>query len=128
MKLLINQEFRATNAYAVENIHDVRKELDEVYGAGQAKVTEMTRATVIRLTTAAACLAVVEHTHTGVKETANAGLIPVIGSGVRNLYDGALLNLIWTENPELDTDHWLDIRIWTMNSCWHLSSVLFTGF
>jgi beta-phosphoglucomutase-like phosphatase (HAD superfamily) len=88
----------------------------------------MTRATVIRLTAAATRLAVVEHTHTGVKETANAGLISVIGSGVRNLYNGALLNLIWTENPELDTDHGLDIRIWTMNSCWHLSSVLLKGF
>jgi hypothetical protein len=88
----------------------------------------MTRATVIGLTAAAACLAIVEYTHTGVKETANAGLITIIGSCVRNLYDGALLNLIWTENPELDTDHWLDIRIWTMNSRWHLSSVLFTGF
>jgi hypothetical protein len=128
MELLVNQKFRATNAYAVKNIHDIRKELDEVYGAGQTEVAEMTRATVIRLATAAARLAIVEHTHTGVKETANARLISIIGSGVRNLYDGALLNLIWTENPELDTDHGLDIRIWTMNSCGHLSSVLLKGF
>jgi hypothetical protein len=91
-------------------------------------VTKVTRATVIRLAAATTGLSVIEHSHAGIKETANAGLIPIIGSGVRNLYDGALLNLIWTKNPELDTHHGLDIRIWTMNSRWHLSSVLLKCF
>jgi hypothetical protein len=91
-------------------------------------VAKVTRAAMIRLATATASFAIVENAHAGIKETANAGLVAVIRSGISNFHYRTFLDLIRPENPELDTDHWLDIRIWTMYSRWHLSSVLFTGF
>jgi hypothetical protein len=80
------------------------------------------------LPTAAAGLAIVQDAHTRIKEAANARLVAIVGPRVCDFNNGALLNLIRAEDPELDTNHWLDIRIWTVNSCGHLSTVLERGF
>jgi hypothetical protein len=88
----------------------------------------MTRAAVICLAAAAARLSIIKYTHAWIKETANARLVSIICACIGDFHDRSLLDLVWTENPELDTHHGLDIRIWTMNSRWHLSSVLVKGF
>jgi hypothetical protein len=83
---------------------------------------------MVRLRTTAARLSIVKDTHTGIKEASNTGLIPIIGSSIRDFDDRTFFNLIGTEDPELDTHHGLDIRIWTMNTCGHLFSVVVGGF
>jgi hypothetical protein len=100
------------------------EELDEVYGARKTEMTEMAGASMICLPTAPTRLPIVEDAHARVKETTNTRLVAVVCARICHFYDGPLFNLIRTENPELDTDHGLDIRIWTMKSGWHLSSVL----
>jgi hypothetical protein len=87
-------------------------------------MTEMAGAPMICLPTAPTCLTIIENTHTRIEQAANTRLVAVVCARICHFYDGSLFNLIRTENPELDTDHGLDIRIWTMKSGWHLSSVL----
>jgi hypothetical protein len=124
MELLVNQKLRAADTDAVQNIHDVREELDEVDGAGQLEMAKMPRAAVIRLAAATACFAIVEDTHAGIKEAADARLTPIICSRIGNLHHGTLLDFLRPKDAELDPHHRLDIRIWAMNSGRHLSSVL----
>ena len=91
-------------------------------------MTKVAGTAVICLSTAAARLTIVQDAHARIKEAANAGLVAIVGSRVCDFNDRALLNLIRAEDPELDTNHRLDIRIWTVNSCGHLSTVLERGF
>jgi len=128
MQLLVNQKLGAAHAHTVQNIHDVREELDEIHGAGKPEMPKMAGAAVVCLATAAASLAIIKNAHTRIKEATNAGLRSIIGSGVGDFHHGTLLNLFWPENTELDTHHGLNIRIGTMNSGGHLSSVIVGGF
>ncbi len=123
VKLLVDEELRAADTDTVENIENILEELDEIDRAREFVVTEMTRAAVICLSTTAACLPIVENTHARVKETSNTGLISIVGSTVRDLHDRTVFNLFRAENPELDTHHGLDIRIWTVHTSGHLFSV-----
>ncbi len=120
MILLVDQELRAANTNAVQYIHDHVKELDVVDGAGQAIVAKVAGTVVIRLVTAAARLSVVENTHTGVKETSDARLISIVGARICDFYDGTLLDLLRTEDTELNSDDRLDIRTRTNESSGHL--------
>ncbi len=128
MQLLVNQKLGTTNADAVQNIHDVREELDEVDGASKAEMTEMAGTPVIRLSTAAASLAIIEDAHAGVKEAANTRLRPVVCSRIGDFHYRALLDFLRAEDAKLDAYDRLNIRIGTMKSCWHLSSVIVGGF
>ena len=56
---LINQESRATDTNAIQNIENRGEELDEIYRAGQFEMAKMTRAGMIRLPTTAARLSVI---------------------------------------------------------------------
>ena len=128
MQLLVDQQLGAPHADAVQHVQNILEELDEVDGARQLVVPKMTRAAVIRLATAAACLAVVENAHARIKESSNPRLVSVVGAAVGDLDDRAPLDLFRAENPELDTHHGLNIRIWTMNTGGHLFSVSEGGF
>jgi hypothetical protein len=128
VELLINQQLGAADADAVEHIENVGKELNEIDRACKLVMAEMTRATMICLCTAAARLTIVQHTHTRIKETSNARLISIVCATICDFYDGTSLNLFRTENPELDTHHGLDIRIWTMHTSGHFFSVREMGF
>lgn len=59
---------------------------------------------MICLTATATRLSVVQYTHAGIKETADAGLITIIGARICDFNDGATLNLFGTEYTELNTD------------------------
>jgi hypothetical protein len=124
VKLLVNEQLRATNTDTVQYIQNILKELDEVYGARKTEMSEMAGTAVICLTTAPTSLPIIENTHARVEQTTNTRLVAVVCARICHFYHGPLFNLIRTENPELDTYHGLDIRIWTMKSGWHLSSVL----
>jgi hypothetical protein len=87
-------------------------------------MAEMAGTSVICLTTAPTSLPIVENTHARVEQATDTRLVAVVCARICHFYHGPFLNLIRTENPELDTYHGLDIRIWTMKSGWHLSSVL----
>jgi hypothetical protein len=128
MQLLIDKKLGAAYTDAVQNIHDVREELDEIYGASQAEMTEMAGAPVIRLSTAATRLAIIEDAHARVKETANTRLRTVICPRIGDFDYRALLDFFWAEDAKLDAYDRLNIRIGAMKSCWHLSSVLVGGF
>jgi hypothetical protein len=124
MKVLVHQNLGAAHTHTVQDVEDIRKELNEVYRAGEFEVAKVSGASVICLAAAATRLPIVENTHSRVKETTNTGLIPIVRTGIRNFHYGALFNLIGPENPKLDTHHRLDIRIRTMDSCGHLSYVV----
>jgi len=72
-------------------------------------VAEVTGAVVIRLATAAAGLAIVQNTHARIEQAPDAGLIAIVGPGIRDLDDRALLDLIGTEDTELNANNGLDI-------------------
>ena len=55
--LFVDHELRAADADTREDVQDEWEELDVVHRAGKTKVAEVSRALVIRLTTAAALLA-----------------------------------------------------------------------
>jgi hypothetical protein len=80
VQLLVDQELGAANTYAVQYVHDHRKELDEIHGSRELIMTKVARAVMVRLTTAAARLAIVENTHARIKEAADTGLVAVIGA------------------------------------------------
>ena len=69
----------------------------------------VTGAVVVRLATAAAGLAIVENTHTGIEQAPDTGLISIVGSGIRDLNDRALLDLVGTEDAKLNANDGLDI-------------------
>jgi hypothetical protein len=87
-------------------------------------VAKVAGTSVIRLSTATTRLPVIKNSHAWIKEAANARLISIIGAGIRNFHYRPFFNLFRAENPELDTHHGLNIRIWTIYSGGHLSSVL----
>jgi len=74
-------------------------------------MTKMARAVVIRLTTRATLLSVIQDTHSRVKEATNLGFVALIRSIGCNFYDRATLNLIGAENAELDPKNGLNFRI-----------------
>jgi hypothetical protein len=59
VKGLVHEKLAATDANTAENIQYEREELNIIDGAGKTEVTEMTRAVVICLTTAAARLSII---------------------------------------------------------------------
>ena len=124
MERLINEQFAAAHTDAIEHVQNLREELDEIDGAGKFEMAEMAGAGMIRLATAAARLSVVQDAHSGVKETPNAGLIPIIGSCVCHFHDGAPLNLFGAENSELNTNNWFNIGSRSIQSCGHSSLTL----
>jgi hypothetical protein len=128
VELLVNEKLGTTNADAIQNIHDVREELDEIYGAGQAEMTEMAGTPVIRLPTAPAGLTIIEDAHARIKESANTRLRPIICARISDFHYRALLDFLWTEDAKLNAHDGLNIRIGAMKSCWHLSSVIVGGF
>jgi hypothetical protein len=119
VELLVDQELGAAHTDTIQNVKHVGEELNEIDWAGELVVAEMAGAPVIGLPAATASFAIIENAHAGVEEASDARLVAIVGPGIRDLHYGALLDLIRAENPELDTDHGLDIRIWTMNSARH---------
>jgi hypothetical protein len=91
-------------------------------------VPKMTGTVMVCLATASARLAIVEDTHSGVKEATNTGLAPIVRPRVCNLYDRPLLNLFRSKDAKLNPHHGLNVRIWAMDSGRHLSSVIVGGF
>jgi hypothetical protein len=59
MKILIHEQLAAANTHTAENIQNEREELNVIDGACEAEVAEVTRAVVVRLTTAAARLSII---------------------------------------------------------------------
>jgi hypothetical protein len=59
MKILINEQLATADTYATQNIQNEREELNVIDGACEAEVAEVTRAVMVRLTTAAACLSII---------------------------------------------------------------------
>jgi hypothetical protein len=59
VKILINEQLAAAYAHAAENIQNEREELNVIDGACEAEMAEVTRAVVVRLTTAAARLSII---------------------------------------------------------------------
>lgn len=119
VQILVDEQLRAAHTDTLQNIQDLGEELDEIDRAGELEVAKVTRARVIRLTTAAASLSVVQNTHTRIKEAADTGLIAIVGASIRNLNHRATLNLVGAEDAELNTYNRLNIRIWTYDSCRH---------
>jgi hypothetical protein len=66
-EILVYEELGAPNTHTRQDILHEGQELDVVDGAGEAKVAEMAGTLVIRLPTASALLAIVKHTHAGIK-------------------------------------------------------------
>ena len=64
---------------------------------------------MIRLAATPAGLSIVQNTHTGIKETSNAGLISIVGSCICDFDPGPSLNLLGTEDPELNANDRLNI-------------------
>ena len=64
---------------------------------------------MIRLAATPAGLSIVQNTHTGIKETSNAGLISIVGSRVCDFYHRTTLNLFWAENAKLNSYDWFNI-------------------
>jgi hypothetical protein len=116
VQLFVNEQLATANADTVEHIENIGEELEEVDGPRELEVAKVARTAVIGLPTAAARLTIIQNTHTRVKEASNARLISIICACIGDLHHGATLNLIWTENPELDTHHGLNIRIWPNKS------------
>jgi hypothetical protein len=67
VKRLVNEKFATAHTDAIEDIQNLRKELDEIDGAGEFEMAEMAGAGMIRLATAAAGLSIVQNAHSGVK-------------------------------------------------------------
>ena len=59
VEFLVDQKLRTANTDAVQDIHDHRKELDEIDWAGQTVMAKVTGTIVIRLFTAAACFPII---------------------------------------------------------------------
>ena len=124
MILLVDEQFTTANADTTQDIENRRVELVEIDGAGEFEMAEMAGAGMIRLATAAARLSIVQDAHSGVKETPDTGLIPIIGSCVCHFHDGAPLNLFGAENSELNTNNWFNIGSRSIQSCGHSSLTL----
>ncbi len=105
---LIHQQLGATDTDTREHIENIGEKLDVVDRPSETKVPKMSGALVIRLTTAAALLAVVQNTHAGVKETADLRLRAIIGAGVGNFHNRTALNLLWAEHANLNAYHILN--------------------
>jgi hypothetical protein len=73
-EILINSKFGAANANALENIHDHGVKLNIIDRTSKTIMPEVTRAVMICLTTRAACLSILQDTHTWVKESSDFGL------------------------------------------------------
>jgi len=109
-QVLVQLELAAPNTYTLKNIHDLFVELPEIHGPREPVVTEMPRTAVICLTAGSADLSVVQHSHAGIKEAANLGLIALKGGLGHHFHDGSLLNFVGRHDTELDADHRLYVR------------------
>jgi len=77
--LLVDEQLAAANADATQDIENRRMKLVEIDGAGETVVAEVAGASVVGLAAGAACLAIVQNAHAGVKETTDFGFIALIG-------------------------------------------------
>jgi hypothetical protein len=82
-------------------------------------VAEVTRTAVIVATAGAAEFSILQHTHAGVRQTAD---LPVLGIVRRHLHYGTPLDFIGAEHAELDADDGL--RFGTMRKMRHTCYVL----
>lgn len=69
---------------------------------------KMSRALVIRLTTAPALLPIINYTHSRIEEPTNLWLVALIGSRISDLHHRTLFNLIGTEYAKLNANNWFD--------------------
>ena len=69
-------------------------------------MTEVTRALVIRLATAPALLAVINNSHSRIKQATDLRFIAFIRAGICNFNNRALLYLIGTKDAKLNTNNW----------------------
>ena len=79
MILLVDEQFTTADTYTTQDIENRRMKLVEIDGAGETVVAEVAGASVVGLAAGAACLAIVQNAHAGVKETTDFGFIALIG-------------------------------------------------
>jgi hypothetical protein len=63
----------------MKDIENHGEKLDVIDWAGKLVMTKVARAIIVGLTTRTTLLSVFQDAHSGIKETANLGLIPLIG-------------------------------------------------
>jgi hypothetical protein len=82
-------------------------------------MTEMTRAVMISVTTGAADLSILKYAHARVEETTDFGLAAFIRNLGCDFHNGAPLNLLWREDPELNPNNGFNFRGWVIKTCRH---------
>jgi hypothetical protein len=120
MSLLVQKQLAAPDTYTTQDIADEREELKEIDWAGKAIMTKVTGASVIGLAAGTTCLAIVQNTHTGIKESTNLRFISFICILRGDFYDGTSLNLLRTENSELNPNNRFNLRSRSIETCGHL--------
>ncbi len=105
MVVLVDQQLGAADTNTPENAENLGEELDKVNRARKTIVAKMARAVVIRMPAGAAELSIIKYTHARVKETADFGFTAFISHLRRDFHNGAPLNLLGREDPELNPNN-----------------------
>jgi hypothetical protein len=101
-RILIDQKLSALDAHTAKHLQNHLEELDVIDWAGQRKMAEVTRASMIIESTRAAEFSILQNTHAGIGEATD---LPFLSAVTRDFYDRASYNLIRTEDTKLDANN-----------------------